>query len=71
MADTANSAGPSNSHNLGMRSEIASKWGKLSTSDIAGLKSTDELVSIVQNRYSLDRNQAQKDVDAFAKGRSL
>lgn len=71
MADAAKPTGPSNSNSTGMRSEIAGKWGKLSASEIAGLKSTDELVSVVQNRYSLDKNQAQKDVDAFAQGRSL
>ena len=71
MADTANVPAPSHINTKGMRSEIAGKWGKLSASDVAGLKSTDELVSIVQSKYSLDKNQAQKDVDAFAKGRSL
>jgi hypothetical protein len=71
MADVAKATGPSNSNSAGMRSEIASKWGKLSASEIAGLESTDELVSIVQIKYSLDKNQAQTDVDAFAQGRSL
>lgn len=71
MAETANAASPANSSQAGMRSEISNKWGKLSASDIAGLKSTDELVSMVQSKYSLDKNQAQKDVDTFAKGRSL
>lgn len=71
MAETVNTASPSNSSQADMRSEISTRWGKLSASDIAGLKSTDELVSMVQSKYSLDKSHAQKDVDAFAKGRSL
>jgi hypothetical protein len=71
MADTVSAPGPSHANANGMRSEIAGKWSKLSATDIAGLKSTDELVSMVQTKYSLERNQAQKDVDTFAKGRSL
>ena len=35
------------------------------------LKSKDELVAKVQTKYALDKTQAQKDVDAFAKGRQL
>ena len=55
----------------GMRSEIGAKWDKLSSSDIAGLKSKDDLISMVQSKYSLDKATAQKDVNAFAKGRQL
>lgn len=55
----------------GMRGEIAAKWGKLSAAEIAALKSKDDLVTEVQSKYSLDKTQAQKDVDAFAKGRQL
>jgi hypothetical protein len=35
------------------------------------LKSKDDLVTGVQSKYQLDKTQAQKDVDAFAKGRQL
>ena len=31
----------------------------------------DDLVAKVQTKYALDKVQAQKDVDAFAKGRQL
>lgn len=55
----------------GMRGEIAAKWGKLSAAEIAALKSKDDLVTEVQSKYQLDKAQAQKDVDAFAKGRQL
>jgi len=55
----------------GMRSEIAIKWPKFNQQEVSDLKSTDDLVSQVQSKYQLDRAQAQKDVDAFADGRSL
>ena len=69
QAHAANSA--SSSAQVGMRSEIAQKWSKFSESEIAALKTKDELVSQVQAKYTLDKIQAQKDVDAFAKGRQL
>ena len=62
------SAGASNT---GMRSEIQVRWGKFSSQEIAALKDRDQLVAQVQTKYALDKAQAQKDVDAFAKGRQL
>ena len=62
------SAGASNT---GMRSEIQVRWGKFSSQEIAALKDKDQLVAQVQTKYALDKAQAQKDVDAFAKGRQL
>ena len=55
----------------GMRGEIEAKWGKFSPAEITALKSKDDLVAQVQTKYSLDKAQAQRDVDAFAKGRQL
>ena len=55
----------------GMRGEIQRKWGKFSAQEIAALKSKDDLVAQVQTKYALDKAQAQRDVDAFAKGRQL
>jgi hypothetical protein len=55
----------------GMRGEIQQKWGKFSAEEIAVLKDKDDLVTKVQAKYSLDRTQAQRDVDAFAKNRQL
>jgi hypothetical protein len=55
----------------GMRSEIAQKWPKFTAAEVGALKSKDDLVTEVQSKYSLDKAQAQKDVDAFAKGRQL
>ena len=56
---------------IGMRSEIAAKWSKISAQEVTALKTKDDLVAQVQAKYQLDRTQAQKDVDAFAHGRQL
>ena len=45
--------------------------GKFSAQEITALKDKDDLVARVQAKYQLDRPQAQRDVDAFAKGRQL
>ncbi len=66
----ANTAAPTNTA-LGMRHEIEAKWGKFSAKEIAALKTKEDLVAQVQSKYSLDKAQAQRDVDTFAKGRQL
>jgi hypothetical protein len=71
MSANAHPTPPSHANSSGMRGEIATKWGKFNASEISALKTTDDLVSMVQSKYSLDKTQAQKDVDAFAKGRTL
>lgn len=55
----------------GMRGDIVQKWSKFTTAEVAALKSKDELVTQVQSKYSLEKAIAQRDVDAFAKGRQL
>ena len=64
-------APPSNTNAQGMRSEIATKWPKLTAADVTALKSKEDLVQQVQTKYALDATQAKKDVDAFANGRQL
>lgn len=51
--------------------EIHVRWGKFSENELAALKGKDDLVTQVQSRYSLDKAQAQKDVDALLKGRAF
>jgi hypothetical protein len=68
---TAAAPAQSNTNTDGMRGEIAQKWSKFTPQDVAALKSKDDLVTGVSSKYSLDKAQAQKDVDAFAKGRQL
>ena len=67
QSDTATTQAPSS----GMRGEIQQKWGKFSAQEIGALKDRDDLVTQVQAKYSLDKTQAQRDVDAFARGRQL
>ena len=55
----------------GMRAEIQQKWGKFDAQEITALKDRDDLVAKLQVKYQLDKPQAQRDVDAFAKGRQL
>jgi hypothetical protein len=57
--------------NTGMRSEIPVKWSKFTTQEVAALRNNDDLLAQVQTKYALDRVQAQRDVDAFVRGRQL
>ena len=54
-----------------MRGEIVHQYGKCTDQEIADLKDKDDLVARVQAKYQLERSKAQRDVDAFAKGRQL
>ena len=69
--NTQPEAGRTNASATGMRGEIQQKWGKFSAQEITALKDKDDLVAQVQAKYSLDKTQAQRDVDAFARGRQL
>jgi uncharacterized protein YjbJ (UPF0337 family) len=55
----------------GMRGEIQKQWSKFTHEEVTALKNKDDLVVKVQTKYALDKAHAQKDVDAFAKGRQL
>ena len=55
----------------GMRGDIIQKWTKFTTVEVAALKDKDDLISQVQSKYNLEKSIAQRDVDAFAKGRQL
>jgi hypothetical protein len=55
----------------GFRGEIQQKWGRFNAAEIAALKTNDDLVAQLQTKYQLDKSQAQRDVDTFAKGRQL
>lgn len=62
---------PPQAASAGMRGDIQAKWNKFTAIEVAAIKDADDLVSQVQTKYSLDKAQAQRDVDAFAKGRQL
>jgi len=51
--------------------DIGAKWSKFSEHELGALKSKDDLISQVVSKYSLDKAQAQRDVDAVMKGRQI
>ena len=51
--------------------EVGAKWSKFSEQDLSVLKGKDDLVTQVVAKYSLERGQAQRDVDAVLKGRQI
>lgn len=51
--------------------DIGAKWGKFSEHELGALKNKDDLVTQVVAKYSIDRAQAQRDVDAVMKGRQI
>lgn len=51
--------------------EVGAKWSKFSDQDLSALKGKDDLVAHVVAKYSLDKAQAQRDVDALLKGRQI
>jgi len=51
--------------------EVGAKWGKFSQQDLSALKGKDDLVTQIVAKYSLERNQVQRDVDALLKGRQI
>jgi hypothetical protein len=51
--------------------EVGAKWGKFSEQDLSALKNKDDLVTQVVAKYSLDKAQAQRDVDILLKGRQI
>ena len=51
--------------------DIHAKWDKISDVEASGMKRTSDLISQVQAKYSLSSEQAQKDVNVWANGRSF
>jgi hypothetical protein len=49
--------------------ELHTKWAKFSEHELSALKGKDDLVSQVQSKYGLNKEQALRDVDALLKGR--
>ena len=51
--------------------EISAKWGKFSEQDLSALKSRDDLVTQIVAKYSYEKEQVQREVDALFKGRQI
>ncbi len=69
-------SGPANSGNAAeskqiLLKDIGAKWSKFSQQELGALKNRDDLVTQVVAKYSLDKTQAQHDVDAVMKGRQI
>ena len=47
------------------------RWNKSCEADLAALKNKDDLVTQVVAKYSLDKGQAQRDVDSLMKCRQI
>ena len=47
--------------------DIGAKWGKFSEQELGALKNKDDLITQVVAKYSIDKTQAQRDVDAVMK----
>jgi hypothetical protein len=62
---------PSSENRKIIVNEIHAKWAKFTDPELAALKGKDDLVTQVQSKYSLDKVQAQKDVDTFLNGRAF
>jgi hypothetical protein len=51
--------------------DVHAKWDKISEQEASGMKSTNDLTSQVQTKYSLNAEQAKSQVDSWANGRSF
>ena len=51
--------------------DIGAKWSKFSEQELGALKNKDDLISQVVTKYSLDKAQAQREVDVVMKGRQI
>ena len=71
QSDSTNRTKSAPEHGKIIANELCAKWGKFSEQDLAALKGKDDLVSQVQTRYGLNKEQALRDVDALLKGRAF
>jgi Coenzyme PQQ synthesis protein D (PqqD) len=69
-AASATSSNPTDTKQILLK-DIGARWGKFSEQELGALKSKDDLVTKVAAKYSIDRAQAQRDVDAVMKDRQI
>jgi uncharacterized protein YjbJ (UPF0337 family) len=51
-----------------LKGKVKQQWGKLTDDDLAKIEGhRDQLVGIVQERYGIAREEAQRQVDSFNK----
>ena len=66
----ANTGNPAENKQI-LLNDIGARWNKFSQQELGALKNRDDLVSQVVAKYSIDKTQAQKEVDAVMKGRQI
>ncbi len=47
------------------------KWERLSETDLAAIRNPTDLIAVIQERYSLSRSQAERDVTIWSRGKQL
>jgi hypothetical protein len=68
--DSASAGNPAEAKQFLLK-DIGAKWTKFSEQELGALKNKDDLVTKVVAKYSIDKAQAQRDVDAVMKGRQI
>jgi hypothetical protein len=51
--------------------EIHTKWDKITSQEAGSVKKPEDLISMVQSKYSLSPDQAKTDVNAWVAGRAF
>jgi hypothetical protein len=51
--------------------DLLRRWGKFDEAELAAIRNNEDLVAQIQARYGLEKQQAQTNVDLWAKGRTL
>lgn len=64
-------ARPQTSERSDVLKAIGSKWSKFSREELAEFKTSDEVVAQLVAKYGVEKDAAQRDVDALMNGRSL
>ncbi len=67
---TPNTVNPAEAKQILLK-DISSRWGKFSEQELGALKNKDDLITHVVAKYSIEKTQAQTDVDAVMKGRQI
>ena len=68
---TNNDARPQLDKRTEILDAIGAKWSKFSKQELSELKTNDQLVTQVVDKYGVEKIAAQRDVDALMNGRSL
>jgi hypothetical protein len=51
--------------------DIHTKWDKITSQEAGNVKKSEDLISMVQGKYSLSADQAKTDVNSWVNGRTF